>query len=79
MLEVQDDGGSADSPIRPNNGLRGIQERTQLVDGEADFTWAAGGFRVRVRVPLHVGPITLRNPEQLDELEPHHLSRGVGS
>lgn len=59
LVEVEDDGGSAPTPLGgtgSGNGLRGMRERAAVLGGrlEAGPT-AAGGWRVTARLPLGLG------------------------
>lgn len=52
VLEILDNGHGCATPA-PGNGLAGITERAEQFSGEARFEASpAGGFRVRVRLPL---------------------------
>ena len=51
--EVVDDGRGANGPPDGGHGLAGLRERAERVGGEVDAgTGAAGGFRLRVSVPV---------------------------
>jgi len=54
-LEVLDDGRPKHAPVGSRLGHVGIRERVGLLGGESEIgprATAAGGFRVRVRIPL---------------------------
>ncbi|NKF21183.1 sensor histidine kinase [Solimonas marina] len=54
VLEVDDDGTARALPT-PGNGLRGMRERVEAVDGRLDFTLrAGGGLGLRVWLPQAV-------------------------
>jgi signal transduction histidine kinase len=60
-IEVTDQGGSGSRDLGEagtgGRGLIGMRERAALYGGELDAGPAAGGFRVRARLPIESDPV----------------------
>jgi two-component system sensor histidine kinase DesK len=53
ILEITDNGASANGPVRPGSGLRGLEERVTVLGGAVSAGSGPNGqFRLRVSLPL---------------------------